>query len=41
LPTRLAEQGEPLTADKLSEIFLDFNKKYYGDVVDDRRRSQD
>jgi oligoendopeptidase F len=29
----LAEQGVPLTADKLSEIFLDLNKKYYGDIV--------
>jgi oligoendopeptidase F len=24
-----------LTADKLSEIFLDLNRKYYGDVVDE------
>jgi oligoendopeptidase F len=30
-----AEKGEALTADKLSEIFLDLNRKYYGDVVDD------
>lgn len=31
----LAEKGEALTADKLSEIFLDLNKKYYGDIVAD------
>ena len=30
-----AERGEALTADKLSEIFLDLNKKYYGDCVAD------
>jgi oligoendopeptidase F len=30
-----AEKGEALTADKLNEIFLDLNRKYYGDVVDD------
>ncbi len=29
-----AEKGEALTADKLSEIFLDLNVKYYGEVVD-------
>jgi oligoendopeptidase F len=31
----LAEQNVALTADKLSEIFLDLNKQYYGDVVAD------
>jgi oligoendopeptidase F len=31
----LAEQGVALTADKLSEIFLELNKLYYGDVVAD------
>lgn len=30
-----AERGEALTADRLSEIFLDLNKKYYGDCVAD------
>lgn len=30
-----AERGEALTADKLSEIFLDLNKKYYGSCVAD------
>jgi oligoendopeptidase F len=30
-----AENGVALTADKLSEIFLDLNRKYYGDVVDE------
>jgi oligoendopeptidase F len=30
-----AEKGEALTADKLSEIFLGLNVKYYGDVVDE------
>jgi oligoendopeptidase F len=29
----LAEEGVALTADKLSEIFLDLNSLYYGDVV--------
>lgn len=29
-----AEKGEALTADKLSEIFLALNVKYYGDVVE-------
>ena len=29
----LAEEGVALTADKLSEIFLELNKLYYGDVV--------
>lgn len=31
----LAEEGVALTADKLSEIFLELNKLYYGDVVTD------
>jgi len=30
-----AENGEALTADKLSEIFLDLNRQYYGDVVEE------
>lgn len=30
-----AEKGVALTADKLSEIFLELNRKYYGDVVDE------
>jgi oligoendopeptidase F len=29
----LAEEGEALTADKLSQIFLELNRLYYGDVV--------
>jgi oligoendopeptidase F len=29
----LAEEGVALTADKLSEIFLELNRLYYGDVV--------
>jgi oligoendopeptidase F len=28
-----AEQGQALTADNLSDIFLGLNKKYYGDIV--------
>jgi len=34
LAHQAAENGEALTADKLSQIFLDLNVKYYGDVVD-------
>lgn len=29
----LKESGEPLTADKLNEVYGDLNKKYYGDAV--------
>ncbi len=29
----LAESGEPLNKDNLSEIYLELNKKYYGDAV--------
>lgn len=33
----LCDQGQPLTADNLCDIYLDMNKKYYGDniVIDD------
>ncbi|WP_080874975.1 oligoendopeptidase F [Oceanobacillus timonensis] len=34
----LAQNGEALTADKLTEVYYDLNKKYYGeDVVSDER----